>query len=103
MLWNALGTGLVQRDANVQQTHLMAGDVLLLSAGGLTRCLPDPCVAAIVQRNERAESICRCLLQAARDVDDAGNATVVVARFGESRDRRPPLPPREGWREGKRR
>ena len=85
VLWNAVGTGLAQRDADVQWTHLIAGDVLLLCTGGLTRCLPEACIAAMVQRNEPAEATCRCLLQAARDVDGSDNATVVVARFGESR------------------
>ena len=85
VLWNAVGTGLAQRDADVQWTHLITGDVLLLCTGGLTRCLPEPRIAAIVQRNEPAEATCRCLLQAARDADGSDNATVVVARFGESR------------------
>jgi protein phosphatase len=85
VLWNAVGTGLAQRDADVQWTHLIAGDVLLLCTGGLTRCLPEARIAAIVQWNEPAEATCRCLLQAARDVDASDNATVVVARFGESR------------------
>ena len=82
VLWNALGTGATQRDADVQRTHLMATDVLLLCTGGLTRCLADARIAAIVQRNEPAELTCRCLLQAAREVDGADNVTVLVARFG---------------------
>jgi protein phosphatase len=81
VLWNAVGTGVAQRDADVQQTHLMAADVLLLCTGGLARCLPDARIAAIVQRKEPAESICRCLLQTARQVDGTDDVTVVVARF----------------------
>jgi protein phosphatase len=85
VLWNAVGTGLAQCDADVQRTHLIAGDVLLLCTGGLARCLSDARIAAVVQRNEPAEATCRCLLHAARGVDASDNVTVVVARCGDTR------------------
>jgi protein phosphatase len=82
VLWNAVGAGVAQRDADVQRMHLMATDVLLLCTVGLTRCLPEARIAAIVQRSDPAEATCRCLLRAAQDADGSPNATVLVARFG---------------------
>ena len=61
-----------------------AGDVLLLCSDGLTRCVPEAEIAAVLARARRSPAAaCRALVEAALAAGAPDNVSAVVVRLGE--------------------
>lgn len=59
---------------------LAAGDLLLLCSDGLTKCVPDADVAALLGSSRTPEEACRKLVEAALERGGPDNVSVIVVR-----------------------
>ena len=64
---------------------MQAGDELLLCSDGLTRCVPEPEIAAVLAAAPEPEAACVSLIEAdlARGAPD--NVSAVLLRLGRER------------------
>jgi protein phosphatase len=85
VLWNCVGGGSGELRPEVYKATLQLGDTLLLCTDGLTTCLADEAIRAVLGDEQSAERTCARLVRAANDAGGPDNITVVVARFHDSR------------------
>ena len=64
MVTRAIGVGEEAGPEFVELT-VQAGDELLLCSDGLTRCVPEPEIAALLAAAPEPETACRALIEAA--------------------------------------
>lgn len=64
-----------------REVSLCAGDRLLLCSDGLTRCVPDPDIAALLAGSPAPEAACRGLVEAALARGAPDNVSAVVVRI----------------------
>jgi PPM family protein phosphatase len=94
VLSNFLSGDLPEKDPEVHPDVSVAilepGDTVFLSTDGLTDVIPDDELARILSRDASAETLCRGLLDLARDRQARDDATAVLARFEMIDDLPPP-------------
>jgi protein phosphatase len=81
VLWNAIGGGLDDLNAEVHKAKLQLGDTLLLCTDGLPKHVADGDISMLLQAQEPAQETCRKLVHIANSAGGTDNITVVVARF----------------------
>jgi protein phosphatase len=81
---NALGGNEVGVKAELHQLQLAPGDTVLVCSDGLTGMVPDPRIAAILQKEPDPRKACAQLLAEANAQGGKDNITVLVARFESS-------------------
>lgn len=82
VIWNVIGGASPDLEPELHTLELRAGDALLVCTDGLTRHVPDPAIADLLECDS-AETACRRLVDAANRAGGGDNITVVVARFVE--------------------
>jgi len=58
------------------------GDVLMLCTDGLTRCVEDDTLRAVLEQDISAQQMCEQLLAAALDADGEDDITIIIGRMG---------------------
>jgi protein phosphatase len=81
VLSNALGRGMEKLRSSVYKAELQANDTVLLCTDGLTECLADADIKAILRARDSEQQMCERLVNAANDAGGTDNITVIVARF----------------------
>lgn len=81
VLWNAIGGDSRKLAPDIYKQQLKIGDTLLLCSDGLSGCLGESELVAILQRNAPARATCEELVAAANEAGGKDNITVIVARF----------------------
>jgi protein phosphatase len=84
VLWNAVG-GRNGVDPQVYTAWLRSGDGILLCTDGLTDCVAESSIAAVLEGSGSAFRKCQKLIAAAREAGAADDVTAVVAEFGEAK------------------
>jgi protein phosphatase len=74
-------------DAALVDVALAAGDTLLLCSDGLTRCVPEAAIAAVLAAEPDPATACRALVEAALANGAPDNVAVVVVRLEHARAR----------------
>jgi protein phosphatase len=79
---NVLASAIGAEEAmpEVTRVNIAKRSLLLLCSDGLTKHVTDEEIAAAVRANERAEALCRALVDLALDRGGSDNVTVIVAR-----------------------
>jgi len=85
VLTAALGSLGSRVQPEVQRLRLNYQDQLLLCTDGLTAMVDDQTIASILRDARSSEQACRDLVTAALTAGGYDNVTVVLARFGSSR------------------
>lgn len=83
VMWNIIGGKTPELRPELYSAELRRGDTLLLCTDGVTKHLPDPAVAALLENDRPVPEICRRIIHAAREQAGTDNITMVVARFGK--------------------
>lgn len=86
VLTNALGGGKTRSEPEVQHLTLDSEDQLLLCTDGLTGCVDDPAIAAILASSTSADDACNALVELALRNGGKDNVTVVLARYRIPKD-----------------
>lgn len=81
VLSNALGRGMEKLRSSVYKAELQANDTVLLCTDGLTECVADCEIKAILLARDSEQQTCERLVNAANDAGGTDNTTVIVARF----------------------
>lgn len=68
----------------IAETPFAPGDLLLLCSDGLTRCLAETAIAALLAEAVGPDAACRALIEAALRQGAPDNVSVVVVRAGEA-------------------
>ncbi len=68
---------------DITELAIRAGDLFLLCSDGLTRCLPEPEIAAVLSGDHEPEGACQRLIEGALARGAPDNVTVVVLRVAE--------------------
>jgi protein phosphatase len=71
----------------LRELDLAAGDTLLLCSDGLTRCVPEPAIGALLAAEPDPGDACRALVEAALGHGAPDNVAVVVVRLEHERAR----------------
>jgi protein phosphatase len=69
-------------EAEIRELALARGDVILLASDGLTRCVPEPEIAALLGASREPETACRRLVEAALEHGAPDNVSVIVVAAG---------------------
>jgi protein phosphatase len=69
-------------EAESRELALARGDVILLASDGLTRCVPEPEIAALLGASREPETACRRLVEAALEHGAPDNVSVIVVAAG---------------------
>lgn len=89
VVWNVLGGKSKGQDPDVRPEvrveELLADDTLLFCTDGLSNPLTDETIRGLLQKGGSSEEICRSLTDSAREMRAQDDATVVVARFADSK------------------
>ncbi|MBN2561920.1 MAG: serine/threonine-protein phosphatase [Phycisphaerae bacterium] len=83
VLSSALGRGMEKLRSSVYKAELQANDTVLLCTDGLTECVADADIKAILCARDSEQQTCERLVNAANDAGGTDNITVIVARFPE--------------------
>jgi serine/threonine protein phosphatase PrpC len=81
VLNSALGRGMEKLRSSVYKAELQANDTVLLCTDGLTECVADADIKAILLSRDSEQQTCEHLVNAANDAGGTDNITVIVARF----------------------
>jgi protein phosphatase len=84
VLWNCLGGGTHALSPEAYKAALQVGDAVLLCTDGLSKCVPDARIAALLGEARTAEEACRRLTDAANAAGGPDNVTTVVAYFRDA-------------------
>lgn len=80
----AIGVG-EEADPEFAELVVQVGDVLLLCSDGLTRCLTDKEIAALLAAAPEPQSACRALIEATLAAGAPDNVSAVVVSIGRER------------------
>jgi serine/threonine protein phosphatase PrpC len=83
VLNSALGRGMEKLRSSVYKAELQANDTVLLCTDGLTECVADADIKAILLARDSEQQTCEHLVDVANDAGGTDNITVIVARFPE--------------------
>jgi serine/threonine protein phosphatase PrpC len=83
VLSSALGRGMEKLHSSVCKAELQVNDTVLLCTDGLTECVADADIKAILLARDSEQKTCERLVIAANDAGGTDNITVIVARFPE--------------------
>jgi len=89
VLYNCVGGGSHELNAEVHRAELKIGDTILLCTDGLTVKMPEEKIVEVLKRPISSEDACHRLVDAANELGGPDNVTVVVARVYDSRQPTP--------------
>lgn len=81
VLTRAMGAGESHPEVEIHHLDLQHDDRLLLCSDGLTRCVPESDIAALLSAESTSEGICHALVQRALAQGGSDNITAIVARY----------------------
>jgi protein phosphatase len=81
VLTRAMGAGDAQPEGEIHHLDLAHEDRLLLCSDGLTRCVPEGELAALLAAHDESRDACRALVDRALALGGGDNITAIVARY----------------------
>lgn len=87
VLWNALGAGAAEVEAEICDLALQIGDRILLCSDGLNKHVTDSEIESILNRDDPPEATCQALIDLANEGGGSDNISAIVADILQPRAR----------------